>query len=159
VVCSEAALKCKLGEDVMMQCLDGKAIPFERASGMYAIVEFRIYANASKSKTGTNTSAFIGCSIVAATQLEETATSLRDLPLFEGVNAGEPRFSVPTAGSGATRSPDVIPTAAEQAAADAAERPLVRGRSDAEEPASAAAKTASASAGATSAPRTRARAE
>ena len=159
MTCSEAALKCKLGKDVVMQCLDGKAIPFERASSMHAIVEFRIHANANKSKTGTDTSGFVGCSTVAATQLEETATSLRDLPLFEGVNAGEPRFQVPTAGSGATRSPDVVPTAAEKAAADAAERPLVRGRSPAEEPASAAAKTASASAGTTSAPRTRARAE
>ena len=81
-------------------------------------------------------------------------TSLVDLPLFEGVDAGEVRMTVPAAGSGATRSPDEAPTVTVPAAADAVTRPLVRARSPTEDPgpAAGAAKIAVAKA-----PRTRAR--
>ena len=121
-----AFFKLKL-DKVMMTCLDGSSIPLEQASGKHAILEFRLYANATKNADGKITSAFVGCSLVSATELAETATSLAALPLFEGSNGAEAKFSVPAAGNGATRSPDLVPDAAGTAAA-ADSRPLVRDR-------------------------------
>lgn len=99
------ALKFKLGKDVSIKSLDGTSVPLEDAGGKYAIVELRMYANAAKIK-GVNAGAFIGCSIVGATELAETETSAIDLPQFDGIDAGEVRMTVPAAGSGAARSPD-----------------------------------------------------
>ena len=47
-----------------------------------------MYANAAKTD-GLNSGAFIGCSLVGATELAETETSLIDLPPFDGVDAGD----------------------------------------------------------------------
>jgi len=101
---ARACFKFKL-DKVQTACLDGTSIPLEKAGRKCAIMEIRLCANCSKDAGGKATAAFLGCSIVSATELAETDRSLLDLPPFEGANASEARFSVPAVGSGATRSP------------------------------------------------------
>ena len=149
---ARARLKFKL-DKAQTARLDGTSIPLEEAGGRCAVVEVRLCANCSKDADGKATAAF------SATELAEADRSLVDLPPSEEANASEARSSAPAVGSGATRSPDVLPTAGETAdaasAPDAAARPLVRGRS--EEPVVTAA--AAAKADGKSAKRTRGRAE
>ena len=127
--------KLKLGK-ISMKCLDGSTILVEEAGGKLAILEFRLYACATKNAEGKVTAAFIGGSLVSATELADTPASLAALPPFKGSNASDTQFSIPAAGSGATRSPDLEPDAA---AADVA-RPLVRDRDSPPAKTSSAAK-------------------
>ena len=149
LVATILGIKLKLNKGMQLLCLNGKWIPFEDAAGKHATIQVRAFACAAKDKDGLNSGAHICLSTVEGTELEETATSLDELPKSEGQNVSAPVFDVPKAGSGSARSPEDVPAAAAKPAAAAAAaaagkpaaRSRVRARPPEEQPAAAAAES------------------